>query len=76
MPPYDSLVTLTELTTLVRQTGAREVWCLGDSFHDAEGATACCPRRRDAVGADGARRGGCGSPAIMIPSCAIAAAAR
>ena len=37
LPPYDSLATLTELTAIVRQTGAREVWCLGDSFHDAEG---------------------------------------
>ena len=37
LPPYDSLATLTELTALVAATGAREVWCLGDSFHDAQG---------------------------------------
>jgi len=37
LPPYDSIATLTDLTTLVERTGAAEVWCLGDSFHDAEG---------------------------------------
>ena len=34
LPPYDSLATLADLTALVAATGAREVWCLGDSFHD------------------------------------------
>lgn len=37
LPPYDSLATLAELEALVAQTGAREVWCLGDSFHDVGG---------------------------------------
>jgi uncharacterized protein len=37
LPPYDTLATLAALTELVEQLGAREVWCLGDSFHDAEG---------------------------------------
>ena len=37
LPPYDSIATLTELTALVRETGAREIWCLGDSFHDSAG---------------------------------------
>ena len=37
LPPYDSLVTLDALTALVDRTGAAEVWCLGDSFHDAKG---------------------------------------
>ena len=37
LPPYDSLATLTELTLLADRTGARELWCLGDSFHDSEG---------------------------------------
>jgi uncharacterized protein len=37
LPPYDSEATLAELTALVRATGAEEVWCLGDSFHDAKG---------------------------------------
>lgn len=37
LPPYDSLATLAELEQAVSATGAREVWCLGDSFHDAQG---------------------------------------
>ena len=37
LPPYDSLATLEALTAVVDQVGAREVWCLGDSFHDVEG---------------------------------------
>ncbi|HWI85475.1 MAG TPA: ligase-associated DNA damage response endonuclease PdeM [Sphingomonas sp.] len=37
LPPYDSIATLTELTTLQAQTDAREIWCLGDSFHDKQG---------------------------------------
>ncbi len=37
LPPYDSIATLSELTDVIAATGAREVWCLGDSFHDARG---------------------------------------
>ncbi len=37
LPPYDSLATLEALTMIVAQTGAREIWCLGDSFHDSRG---------------------------------------
>lgn len=37
LPPYDSLATLSALTTLVDRTQARELWCLGDSFHDSAG---------------------------------------
>ncbi|WP_294301704.1 ligase-associated DNA damage response endonuclease PdeM [uncultured Sphingomonas sp.] len=37
LPPYDSLMTLDALTTLVERTGAQEIWCLGDSFHDSKG---------------------------------------
>jgi DNA ligase-associated metallophosphoesterase len=37
LPPYDSLATLTELAALVERTGARALWCLGDSFHDSAG---------------------------------------
>lgn len=37
LPPYDSFATLSDLTDLVRETGVREVWCLGDSFHDPDG---------------------------------------
>ena len=37
LPPYDTAATLAELSALTAATGAREVWCLGDSFHDARG---------------------------------------
>ncbi|MEH3157907.1 MAG: ligase-associated DNA damage response endonuclease PdeM [Sphingomonas taxi] len=37
LPPYDSLATLADLGRLVQATGARELWCLGDSFHDSDG---------------------------------------
>lgn len=37
LPPYDSLATLAALGALVERTGAAEVWCLGDSFHDVAG---------------------------------------
>lgn len=37
LPPYDTLATLADLEALVAATGAREVWCLGDSFHDPRG---------------------------------------
>ncbi|WP_448662426.1 ligase-associated DNA damage response endonuclease PdeM [Sphingomonas sp. CJ20] len=37
LPPYDSLATLSALTALVDRTGATELWCLGDSFHDSDG---------------------------------------
>ena len=37
LPPYDSLATLEALSALGERTGAAEIWCLGDSFHDAEG---------------------------------------
>ena len=38
LPPYDSRETLGRLADAVRRTGARRVFCLGDNFHDAEGA--------------------------------------
>ena len=37
LPPYDSIQTLGELTELADSHGAREIWCLGDSFHDSKG---------------------------------------
>lgn len=37
VPPYDSRATLERLALALRQTGARRVYCLGDSFHDAAG---------------------------------------
>lgn len=45
LPPYDSLATLSDLTALVAATGATEIWCLGDSFHDVAG----CDRLPDAA---------------------------
>ena len=37
LPPYDSMATLGDLARLIADCGAREVWCLGDSFHDIDG---------------------------------------
>jgi len=37
LPPYDSIATLSDLTALAAATEAREIWCLGDSFHDRDG---------------------------------------
>ena len=37
LPPYDSVATLADLQAVVAATGAREIWCLGDSFHDRHG---------------------------------------
>lgn len=37
LPPYDSLQTLSDLDALITATGAEALWCLGDSFHDADG---------------------------------------
>lgn len=37
LPPYDSLATLADLTALVAACTPQELWCLGDSFHDAAG---------------------------------------
>jgi DNA ligase-associated metallophosphoesterase len=38
LPPYDSRETLERLALAIRETGARRVFCLGDNFHDGEGA--------------------------------------
>lgn len=37
LPPYDSIATLTGIAALAERTGATELWCLGDSFHDSKG---------------------------------------
>jgi hypothetical protein len=37
LPPYDSIATLSDLSIIAASTGAEEIWCLGDSFHDASG---------------------------------------
>ncbi len=38
IPPYDSRETLERVAVAVGKTGARRVFCLGDSFHDNAGA--------------------------------------
>lgn len=47
LPPYDSIATLTELTALRDATGAEEIWCLGDSFHDRHGCDRLPERARE-----------------------------
>jgi hypothetical protein len=46
LPPYDSIATLADLTALAASTGAREIWCLGDSFHDSKGCDRLPARAR------------------------------
>mgnify|MGYP001027393878 CR=1 FL=1 len=43
LPPYDSIDTLDRLARLAADTGARQIWCLGDSFHDPQAARAVAP---------------------------------
>ncbi|MDK2761111.1 MAG: ligase-associated DNA damage response endonuclease PdeM [Sphingopyxis sp.] len=43
LPPYDSHDTLDRLAALVAETGARAIWCLGDSFHDRNAADRIAP---------------------------------
>lgn len=38
LPPYDSIETLARLQALVTCHDVHELWCLGDSFHDVDGA--------------------------------------
>jgi uncharacterized protein len=37
LPPFDSVATLADLSALSVATGACELWCLGDNFHDHDG---------------------------------------
>ena len=37
LPPHDSHATLERIAALINQTGASEIWCLGDNFHDSSG---------------------------------------
>jgi uncharacterized protein len=46
LPPYDSMATLADLTALAASTSAREIWCLGDSFHDRHGCDRLPARAR------------------------------
>lgn len=43
LPPYDSHDTLDRLAALATTTGARAIWCLGDSFHDRDAASRVVP---------------------------------
>jgi DNA ligase-associated metallophosphoesterase len=47
LPPYDSIATLGELTAAAAATGATEIWCLGDSFHDRNGCDRLPDRARE-----------------------------
>ncbi|MDP9416238.1 MAG: ligase-associated DNA damage response endonuclease PdeM [Pseudomonadota bacterium] len=49
LPPYDSLATLTDLKALALSTDAKEVWCLGDSFHDRHGCDRLPSRAREVL---------------------------
>jgi len=46
LPPYDSIATLDALTALVERLRPDEIWCLGDSFHDARGCERLPERAR------------------------------
>jgi uncharacterized protein len=39
LPPYDSQESLVRLKRVVREYGAKRVYCLGDNFHDDDGET-------------------------------------
>lgn len=47
LPPYDSHDTLDRLARLAADTGARAIWCLGDSFHDRDAAERIVPAVAD-----------------------------
>lgn len=55
LPPYDSLATLQALAALVETTAARQLWCLGDNFHDDGGAQRLEPAARALLSALTAR---------------------
>ena len=55
LPPYDSIATLADLTALAAATDAAEMWCLGDSFHDARGCERLPERARERLRALTAR---------------------
>lgn len=47
LPPHDSIETLERVERVIRQSGARAVWCLGDSFHDRDGGGRLSTQARD-----------------------------
>jgi uncharacterized protein len=46
LPPYDSRATLEALAVHIERTGARQLWCLGDNFHDNDGVRRLEPAAR------------------------------
>jgi uncharacterized protein len=55
LPPYDSLATLQGLVTLIEATQARQLWCLGDNFHDSGGVARLEPAAKALLAALTAR---------------------
>jgi len=55
LPPYDSQATLTALQHDVEQSGARRLYCLGDSFHDRFGCDRLPAAARETLAAMTAR---------------------
>jgi uncharacterized protein len=47
LPPYDSQATLERIGAIVGAVGAKEVWCLGDNFHDDHGPARMPVKARD-----------------------------
>lgn len=54
LPPYDSHDTLDRLARLAAETGARALWCLGDSFHDRDAAARIGPAVAERLGGQAA----------------------
>jgi DNA ligase-associated metallophosphoesterase len=51
LPPYDSIATLSALERDVERSGARRIFCLGDSFHDKYGCDRLPARAREMLAA-------------------------
>lgn len=51
LPPYDSIATLADLTSITTKLRPAEIWCLGDSFHDSAGMDRLPPRARAMISA-------------------------
>ena len=51
LPPYDSRETLERVAGAIRETGARRVYALGDSFHDGDGVERIDPYVAGMLGA-------------------------
>jgi DNA ligase-associated metallophosphoesterase len=51
LPPYDSDDTLACLIDAIETTGAKQLWCLGDSFHDPDGPARLADGPRAALAA-------------------------